>query len=164
MKRHGLQFENKFGEWLEKNSQYSFKVPDTRTLRAKLRLINNTGTLNHYRKLITLQTPCDYISVTNGITTFWECKSTQLKSWPLTNIKQHQIDALFKSRKAGAESWVILNFHSPDMRIKGAYSMTYKLHPQVVVDFKFKYNRESIPLWYCEQNCERMIELCKEVN
>lgn len=82
------------------------------------RLKDAGGWSNATNMRFTSKNPCDFVVFSpdragdRGVLYKLELKSTQGKSLPFSNIKEHQLDALCESDRKGVKAWFVINFRS----------------------------------------------------
>jgi len=119
----GKQYESKFREWAKKNYDVVIKIPDYAM----------TGNMT--------PAPCDYLCIENGYTAYYEVKSSKSKtSFPLANIRENQLNMMYKIWKHG--------------KVRGVFFFIFmnrkkhKLHIMNVVEFMNDSKRKSLPIKY----------------
>lgn len=138
-KNLGYQFEQEFGRWLSKKFPFTVKLPDTRSLRAKVTAIAQ-ATDSKFQELTGTKTPCDFWTVMHGRSMIWECKHTMQESLPFDRISPHQEEALNKHKQAGGVSTLVIGHKN-----KQAYVIDMDEWNQLKNMFGNK-GRKSIPI------------------
>ncbi len=86
--RAGYVFESEVERGLALASPYYFKIPDTKMVG----YVNHILKQNKMHPIIFPKVPADFIAHgDSGQTYYLECKSTLAKSFPLINVKEHQL-------------------------------------------------------------------------
>jgi len=79
----------------------------------------------------------DFIGIVQGVCIAFDAKETNLKSLPLSNIHQHQIEYMSDISKQGGLSFIIVHFKFND---------TYMLVPFEIINAFYKHpTKKSIP-------------------
>ena len=115
------------------------------------RLKDAGGWSNATNMRFTSSNPCDFIiwsklykGILDGIMHKLELKSTQLKSLPFSNIKEHQLDELYKSYIKGVDSLFIVNFRDTNE--------TFRVGVCPLQAFINNTDRKSIPIAWFRDN------------
>lgn len=96
--------------------------------------------------------PFDFLVIVEGKPIAIECKQTSsLTSFPLDNIRPHQVQSLLFFEKTGGTSYLFVNF-----RTKGKSSRVFAVSMQQLVQWYFFESRKSIPFTFFN---EETIEL-----
>lgn len=135
----GYQLEKEFGRWLSTKHLFTVKLPDTRSLRAKVTAIAQ-ATDSNFQELTGTKTPCDYWSVFNGMSCMWECKHTMQESLPFNRIAPHQDRALLAHYTALGKSMIVVGYKN-----KEAYCIEYSDWNRLRSMFSSK-GRKSMPI------------------
>lgn len=131
---HGKRFEKDFKDSLPERVDFT-------------RLKDAGGWGNATNLRFSSTNPCDmiiYSGGSHGRMYKLELKSTQLKSLPFGNIKDHQLDSLCKSEVKGVNALFIVNFR--------AVNETYRVSAWALMEYIEMADRKSIPLaWFRER-------------
>ncbi|NQZ65975.1 MAG: Holliday junction resolvase RecU, partial [Mycoplasmatales bacterium] len=83
----------------------------TKELKISFKKIDNSnGKLNIKDGYIKSKSTTDYYGVSDGKFYSFEAKSTNSHSFPISNIKKHQLDYLYKIKKNGGKAFFIIYF------------------------------------------------------
>lgn len=92
------------------------------------------GRLSISNGIIKSKSTTDYYGVYNGLFVAFEAKSTKLNSLPIANIKQHQLNYLYKIIKMGGKAFFIINFQK--------FDEYFLIHPDTINNL----DRKSLPI------------------
>lgn len=118
-----------------------------------LRLKDSSSSFSHNnRSRFTSTNPCDFISYNyyNKKMLYLECKSTEQKSLPFVNLKEHQLQEMIEVEKyKHIESYCLINFRKSER--------TYCIRTKYIYNFYYSLNdvnheeRKSIPENYIKE-------------
>jgi recombination protein U len=97
--------------------------------------------------------PFDFIFVSRGKTVCIECKQTRTStSFPLQNIRAHQVAELAEVEYLGCSSYLLVNVRATkgSPRVNELYALTPE---QVIYWFYMQSDRASIPTEWMRENC-----------
>ena len=121
--RSGYQFESTFKKSVQVflPNAFIYKIMDTHSIEGLLTKLKKTNT--QYSNFLIPRVPADFIVVNEGNTLWVECKSTSnLESFPLRNIKSHQIEFALDIDGAGGE--YIFAFQRNEARNKRVFLLS----------------------------------------
>ena len=139
----GLDWEKEWLQALKDKGYWAKKIQDTRTMQA-------------YSPIMIIdKVPCDIISIHNGITSYWECKTTQRTALPLLNIKEHQLTDMVEIEQRGAPAWFVIRFYKRDSYarepIRNRHYVVKPSQLQTLINRAKCLGRASIPeAWFKE--------------
>ena len=124
---HGKRFEQDFVK----------SIPDRCDVT---RLKDGGGWSNATNMRFTSKNPCDFIvySEASGRMRKLELKSTQNKSLPFSNIKDHQLKSLCESQAKGVRACFVVNYRS--------VNQTYMVNASDMMEYIATRGRKSLPV------------------
>ena len=140
----GSSFEeiiNHTNEIYEKNNLALIQKISTPIKPISLNKNNNTITLAYFEKKSTV----DYIGVTQGLAICFDAKETKLKSLPIKNIHEHQIEFMDKFEQQKGIAFLLVHFLFNDtyfylpFKILKKFWLESKSGPKSIAYNKFKY-------------------------
>lgn len=150
-KNLGYQFEKEFGRWLSTKHIFTVKLPDTRSLRAKVTAIAQ-ATDSSFQELTGTKTPCDFWSVHDGRSYMWECKHTMQESLPFNRIAPHQDNALKAHYLSKGASILVVGYKN-----KEAYCINYS--DWITLQGRFgSQGRKSVPITWIRKLAKIRLE------
>jgi len=148
----GYKFEKEFGNWLKKEFAFIIKLPDTRSLRLKSKIVSAKAGVTSFQELTGTKTPADFWSLRNGTSFLWECKHTINKSLPFDRISQHQYEALRQHYNEGGESYLVIGFNNEE-----AYAIHINEWDWLKEKFENK-GRKSLPKMWIKEKAQFKFE------
>jgi recombination protein U len=140
----GLKFEGIIEQQLAKSERAGEGLIRKVATPWKIQRDPKTGEVN--KAFPEKKSTVDYIGIFNNKPVAFECKSTKNKtSFPLHNIKDHQIDFLRKWREFNGVSFILVYFET--------LNKTFVLSLDQYDKFLNDYDRKSIPLHFFEDHC-----------
>ena len=112
--KRGYNFENIFRKSFIQAfpDGYIYRIPDLHSISGTLRTVQNH--YDQYKSYSMPKSPADFICVIDGRTVWVECKSTRnLTSFPMRNIKDHQIETAFEIDAAGGKFYFAIRRDEP---------------------------------------------------
>jgi len=113
-KRSGYVWESTFKKSVQTYlpEAFIFKIIDTHSIEGLLSILRKSHT--QYENYMIPKVPSDFIIVWNGKTMWVECKNTHNKtSFPLSNIKKHQLEFGKAIVRAGGEYFLAIQRDKP---------------------------------------------------
>ena len=156
-KRRGYDFENQFRKSVKEflPDAFIYKLIDTHSIEGLLSKLKKTHT--QYQEFYLPKVPADFILINKGQTLWVECKSTSnLGSFPLRNIKPHQIEFGLNIDGAGGEYVFALQRDEP--RNKRAFLLSVN----TLVDISMKLGKTKSIKWEVLEKHPRVIEMTRE--
>ena len=148
--KKGLIFETEAFRSLGKIFPFVVKLPDTRTLRFKKKIIEQV-TGKNFHQVTAAEVPFDFICVREGKSYAFECKMTTKHRFQFAALKQHQENGLLNHWAAGGQAYVMINFRSADLRKVDSYNEVFAIHIVFYMKLKEKF-KASVPKEFFEQN------------
>jgi len=155
--RSGYKWEDTFKKSVKSflPDAFIYKLIDTHSIEGLLRKLKKTNT--EYENFLIPKVPADFIVIHEGQTLWVECKSTSnLESFPLRNIKPHQIEFGLDIDGAGGEYVFALQRDEP--RNKRAFLLSVN----TLVDISMKLGKSKSIKWEVLEKHPRVIEMARE--
>jgi len=155
--RSGYEWEDSFKKSVRTflPDAFIYKLIDTHSIEGLLRKLKKTQT--QYENFLIPKVPADFILIDEGRTLWVECKSTSnLESFPLRNIKSHQIEFGLSIDGAGGEYIFAIQRNEP--RNKRAFLLSVN----TLVDISIKLGKSKSIKWNVLERHPRVIEMTRE--
>lgn len=155
--RSGYRWEDTFKKSVNQflPDAYIYKLMDTHSIEGLLQKLKKTQT--QYENFLIPRVPADFVIIHEGQTLWVECKSTSnLESFPLRNIKSHQIETGLSIDGAGGE--YIFAIQRDEPRNKRAFLLSVN----TLVDITIKLGKSKSIKWDILEKHPRVIELLRE--
>lgn len=155
--RKGYHWENKFSQSVKEflPDAFIYKIIDTHSIEGLLAKLKKTH--QQYEEFLIPKVPADYIIIHEGHTVWVECKNTtDLKSFPMRNIKPHQIKFGLEIDGAGGEYLFAIQRDEP--RNKRAFLLSIN----TLVDIQINLGKKKTIEWRVFEEHPKVIELMRE--
>ena len=142
MKNCGKSFEEDIANSFRSNKELFVRRLNDNSGAWKGKSDNSNGKVRFTPKNI-----CDFIIYSNKSNKLLllELKSFKGKSYPFSNLKEHQIKSLYvEGKKEGIESYIVLNFRD--------LNKTFCVRAELIYEFYEKGERKSFSYEWCKSN------------
>lgn len=155
--RSGYDWERKFQKSVKEffPDAFIYKIIDTHSIEGLLSKLKKTHT--QYENFLIPKVPADFIIIHLGRTVWVECKNTtNLTSFPLRNIKPHQIEYGIDIEGAGGE--YLFAIQRDESRNKRAFLLSIN----TLIDIQLKLGKVKSIKWEVFEDHKEVIELPRE--